>query len=806
MKYSIFLLFILWTLQLQGQHSITGRAIMQEGGPAIQVTVQVKGTPIATQTDRNGYFKLKDLPQGTIYLIFTSLEVKRKEIKVSEEDRITPLSVVLTPSERHVLEEVTVQSQSEKRKIETSGFAAQVIEMKEVSLRNVTTNELLDRTVGVRVRQNGGLGSDVTYNLNGMSGNAVGIFVDGLAISTYGSSFSIQNIPPAMIERVEIYKGVLPAHLSGDLLGGAINIVLKRGAGLKNNFQASVSYGSFNTVQSDVNGQFRDPRSGFTLRGSVFQSYTDNNYEIWGRFVRNETPEGRMEPIRVKRFNDAYRSFGGRVEAGFTEVSWADQFLIGYNGSDVYNEIQHGQYMTRPYKGRFTESQAHVMSLQYAKSHFLLKGLHFHVNGVYSQRSQYVQDTVTTNYTWEGIPHLGRRFNADGTVSLFPTRSPYGAQQGAPTMMDIDRQIFNIRSNLRFALHPQHQFVLNHVYYTTDRKDADALRTVMEMLYRSSSDLSKNVWSLAYEFNAWEHRLKTNFFAKHYQQTIQRIHPYQSTVNGIPTRVVDSISNTKTSMGYGFAVSYAITSRWMTIASAERAVRMPSDGEIFGGPAENITANPLLKPEVSDNINLGLKWRVFESDTRHHWQAGVSGFLRNTHDQIMQRTDDRLNEATQTSPFVNLGRTQAIGFEVEGSYHYGSQFYLQFNASKFNALFKMPETVHYNKQVPNQPYFTFNTSAQYQCNDVFLKHARLQFFYQLGYVHPFNITWEEVPYSKTPEQWIQDVGMSYRFPNQKFLISLDAKNITDRPAFDNFAVQKPGRAFYLKLNYTINKF
>src|SRR5690606_23709065 len=122
----------------------------------------------------------------------------------------------------------------------TQGFAVAVVETKEASVRNIQTNELLDRTVGVRVRQNGGLGSNVVYNLNGMSGRAVGIFIDGIEISTYGSSFNLNNIPPAMIERIEVYKGVLPAHLSGDLLGGAINIIMKKGT-LNNNLTASVS-------------------------------------------------------------------------------------------------------------------------------------------------------------------------------------------------------------------------------------------------------------------------------------------------------------------------------------------------------------------------------------------------------------------------------------------------------------------------------------------------------------------------------------------------------------------------------------
>lgn len=119
---------------------------------------------------------------------------------------------------------------------------------------------------------------------------------------------------------------------------------------------------------------------------------------MWGKFVRNILPNGRYEYVRARRFNDAYRSTGGQIQLGFMNVKWADQFLIGYNGSDDYKEVQHGTYMSIPYMGRFTESQANVLSLNYVKKNFLTRGLEFNVNAMYSQRGQVVVDTVKWNY------------------------------------------------------------------------------------------------------------------------------------------------------------------------------------------------------------------------------------------------------------------------------------------------------------------------------------------------------------------------------------------------------------------------
>lgn len=110
-----------------------------------------------------------------------------KNIVVDVEEAVVQLDFLLTESTTD-LDGVVVQAQSVKSEIETKGFAVEVVETQKVALQSLQTNDLLNRTAGIKVRQNGGLGSRVDYNLNGMSGNSVKIFIDGLSISTYGSS------------------------------------------------------------------------------------------------------------------------------------------------------------------------------------------------------------------------------------------------------------------------------------------------------------------------------------------------------------------------------------------------------------------------------------------------------------------------------------------------------------------------------------------------------------------------------------------------------------------------------------------
>lgn len=804
LKYSLVLHLCLLALVAGAQGLENGRVkgfVKTENGSAAagaSILVQpINQTFIATNDGSFGF----SVPAGKYQLLVThtGYESISQDVTVSS-NNTTSVSIVLRKPQFGEMKEVKVRSVSEKRVIETQGFAVNVVETKEASLRNFQTNELLDRSVGVRVRQNGGLGSAVNYNLNGMSGNSVRIFIDGIPVSTYGASFSLNSIPPAMIERIEVYKGVIPAHLSDDALGGAINVILKKAA--REMLSASISYGSFNTLQAHAAGVFRNDKNGLTLKASGFYNSSDNDYDVWGKFVRNILPNGRYEYVKAKRFNDAYRSGGALVELGFTDVKWADQFFVGYNFSDDYNEIQHGTYMSIPYNGRYTESQAHVFSLNYRKKDLFTKGLELTFNGMHSRRKEFISDTVRWNYSWYGEQSVG--------LSGEPILRPSGAQQGAPTLNHIDRNITTFRAGLSYDILRNHRLVVNHIFYNIDRTQQDMMRNAVEREFIGTRDLVKNISSVAWEMQGFNTRFRSNVFAKFYNQQIDRMNPVLREVNGEMKKEEDRTSGKNRATGYGIALSYAITEKLMLLTSAERAVRMPSESETFGSPGDNITENLGIRPEVSNNLNIGLKTGPFVYG-KHRLTISVNGFIRDTRDKIVQRINPRLNDAVQTDPFENLGKTMSKGFESELRYAYDNNFQVQVNFSKFNSVFNVKEDAngrpyeYYNQQLPNEPFFTVNSSVQYGFKNIIQKGSKLNLYYHFGFVERFYTTWLEIEDFRTPRQYIQDLGMSYVFPNKRFTVSADARNIFDKQAYDNFAVQKPGRAFYLKFNYTLHQ-
>ncbi|RZK63578.1 MAG: TonB-dependent receptor, partial [Pedobacter sp.] len=240
---------------------------------------------------------------------------------------------------------------------------------------------------------------------------------------------------------------------------------------------------------------------------------------------------------------------------------------------------------------------------------------------------------------------------------------------------------------------------------------------------------------------------------------------------------------------------------------------------IYGEPENNLLANPNILPELAINSNLGGRYN-FNTSNQHKFSLYGNAFWRNGYDKIIQQTrvdpviEGRENqvEDIQVTQFVNLSKTQSIGFEAEFNYIYDNKLNTMVNFSKFNSLYKVeldergnPNSL-YNKQVPNEPFFTVNGNIQYRFDNLFQKKSVMNVYYNAGYVAAFSTIWIESEWFTTPNQFTHDLGASYRFPTGKLVASLDCKNLLNAEVYDNFGVQRPGTAFYFKLNYTINNF
>lgn len=776
--------------------SVVRGRITSDEGPLELATVYLEGTNIHTSTNARGEYHLP-IPEGRHILCvqYVGMAAHRQEIHVRRDARLVK-DIKLSADKSQVLREQVVVGRRAGRRDRDNGFAVQLVETQRLAAQSIQTSEILERTAGVKVRQEGGLGSRTNFNINGFSGNAVRIFIDGSPADNYGSSFSIQSIPPALIERIEVFKGVVPGHLASDALGGAINIVLKDQT--RSSLQTSYSYGSFNTHQWNLAGSLRT-KAGIALEGSAFYNYSDNDYEVWGREIEVKDYRGIIRPAtgRMRRFHDAYRSYGARISVGVVQRPWADKLMLTGILSDNYKEMQHGTTMRNVYGDRHSRGDSRVLELSYQKKRLAgLPGLDLTFDASYSWLHRQVIDTVGIQYSWAGVI-----VGADG----LPVRYSSGAEVGSqPTMAgDHDRTLM-LRGMLTYLLGERSHVHLGYLYNDFRRTVSDPLENPLLVQLQDTRDLTKGILTATYERIDLEGQLRSSFFYKHYHQRATSHEPYLDR-GSVLTR---SVSKQVDFSGYGLTLAYSVTPKLLFTASAEQALRLPSPNELFGNASTNLLPPATdLQPERSTNVNLGINYALDLG--RHSLGLNTTLLYRDTRGMIRQAI---MTGSFDFSRYENLDNVLSYGIDTELSYTYDHRLDARIGVSKLLALFNTEfneqgdRYQYYRMHIRNEPSLKINGSLSYTQPNLFVRGGRGTIHGAVNYVEAFHRDWSNVGSNNLaiiPMLLTTDLGLSYAFPQHRLTLSLDAKNIFDRQVYDNYGLQKPGRAFYAKLTYRI---
>ncbi|MEM9144249.1 MAG: carboxypeptidase-like regulatory domain-containing protein, partial [Bacteroidota bacterium] len=487
----------------RAQNLISGSVQDEQGLTLPGVTILIKGTTQGTSTDMEGNFELK-VPAATVVLVFSGIGYETKEMEVnaavaSKKFRIT-LKDALTQ-----LNAVEVVGESKSSQIEKKGFSVAAIETAEIKTQSVRINAVLNRTAGVRVRSAGGIGSDFEYTLDGMSGNAIRFFIDGIPMDYFGSSYSINNLPVSLIDRIDVYKGVVPVELGSDALGGAINLVTDQN--LDNFMEASYSFGSFNTHEVALHGQWR-AKSGFTTRLSTFYTYSDNNYKVWGEGVfYGEEGTGRAIEFTkdnpAERFNDDFQTLMGKLDVGFVGKKWADRFFIGLLASDQKKGVQTAQTMAQVF-GEFRNNEEVLMPhLSYTKNDLFAKGLDVNAFAGYSDVTTVVVDTTMNRYDWRGQ-----------IIGTNPGGGENG-RNGRSLFTQKDKSVVT-RLNTTYKLPLDFKLGFNYLHSSTRRNGEDPFSPVFRIPFVEPQNIGTHFAGLSLETVQLENRLNANIFVKYY--------------------------------------------------------------------------------------------------------------------------------------------------------------------------------------------------------------------------------------------------------------------------------------------------
>lgn len=234
------------------------------------------------------------------------------------------LALQVQAQETVELDEVKVTAGRVEQELMDVNMSVSVITQEEIrrsSARNV--GELLEDIPGVRINNDGGQGMK-RIKIRGEDAFRTLVMIDGQKVSEHKSmSGSPMLIDPSMIERIEVIKGPASVLYGSDAIGGAINIITKKG-GTK-------------PIEGEVSAGMNTSASGKNASGSIYGGIDGWKYRLSASIEDNDnlkTPKGEMENTYFTA-----RSVSGFLSYDFTPDATVgaslDYYDLEFGSSDV---------------------------------------------------------------------------------------------------------------------------------------------------------------------------------------------------------------------------------------------------------------------------------------------------------------------------------------------------------------------------------------------------------------------------------------------------------------------------------------
>lgn len=601
---------------------------------------------------------------------------------------------------------------SETERLKQSADAVSVVDTRRAKQETVDLGEVLARTQGVAVRRTGGLGSGTRFALNGFQDDQVRFFVDGVPLERAGYPNGIANVPVNLVERVEVYRGVVPVRLGADALGGAVNLVSE--TRYSSRLGASYQVGSFGTYRATAAGRYRHPDSGFVVGASGYVDTARNDYLV---DVEVTNTRGQLVPARVRRFHDGYRAYGARAEVGVVDKSWAKKLVLEGFVAGYDKDLQNNIVMTIPYgEARYGE----VVSGATARWDTRI-GQDVDVNVVanFAHRNVHFSDTSEWLYDWFGRRLRQRR--VPGEITDRPIDQRLDENSGFARAVVAWR--VGEGHALRGSITPS---------YTARTGEDRALEPGSPDPLDGRRSLLTTVTGLEYQLDAFRDRLENVVFVKDYVYAARGRELSQASDQYVSRDRDDH------ALGAGDALRVRVTPWFYAKASYEWATRLPRVDELFGNGVL-VLPNLSLLPERSHNANLGphFEWK----------KTALGSFILDLN--VFYRESSRLIALLGTQvgyQFDNVFGARGVGLENAVAWSSPGRWISLDGTFTWQDLRNTSGEgafgVYQGDRIPNRPYLFGSWGARGHVPKVGFATSTLEPFYYGRWVDSFYRAWE----------------------------------------------------------------
>jgi TonB-dependent SusC/RagA subfamily outer membrane receptor len=268
----------------QNNFPVTGKITDNAGSPLQGVTVQVKGTKIATATDATGTFSI-NAPSGSSVLVFSSVGFTSKEVPIENKAWV---NVAMSTAD-NPMDQVVVIGYGAVKKKDLTGAVTGINE-KDIKSRPVVDalQAMQGKVAGVDIGSTERPGTVGTINIRGVrsltASNSPLYVVDGIPLMTGG----IEYINPNDIESIDVLKDASATAIYGSRgANGVVIVTTKQGKAGKTSLSLNLS----TTAEKLIDRQ------------DMFNAEDYINFRRWARYYQNPAtnPRGDQPNIAYDR-------------------------------------------------------------------------------------------------------------------------------------------------------------------------------------------------------------------------------------------------------------------------------------------------------------------------------------------------------------------------------------------------------------------------------------------------------------------------------------------------------------------------
>ena len=777
-RMSILSFLLLWSYSMFAQlQPIEIKIIDAENGNSIEfATIQWKNLNApaytnGTTTDNKGIARLSAPSNQKLMLMVSFVGYQTIIDTIITNQKHYTLKLFPEPID---LADVVIVRKTRAQVLRESPEAVSVIDAKELQGRSISLETVLNKTIGLKVGQTGGLGSSSRIIVHGLEGNRIQILWDGIPMSNSDGAFSLDEIPIDIIERIEVYKSIIPARFGCDGLGGAINIVTKEFS--TDYLDASYEFGSYQTHKGSVFSRKNFPKSGILIGMGGYYTTAKNDYSF-------RVPE--RENLLVKRDHDRFQSYMLKGKIAFTKL-WFDEISTEFGYYNRFNEIQG---ILKNIQHAENQSGMFMLENKLIKSGILNDRLNLESHLSLSHMTNNFVDIAQVNYDFEG--------------NIYPSPNGMGETGEVPHNSNDKSLEINERINFDYKLSANQSLNLNTLINYAQRQPNDEIASQHAgfVIGGFPSKKTSVISGLTWDTKLFDRKLTNMFSAKyfHLHSEIEDLTSYEM------IEAPKKKNNTTSQIGWIEAMKYEAFRGFHLKASYQRAIRLPNSQELFG---DGIITFPAagLKPEKSHNFNLGFLIDKNDILGLSRLQFEVNGFYMQVSDMI------KLMKQHMAAGYVNAEKVHIKGIETELKlditpmvYAYGNLTYQDLR----DVLNYLPGTQAPNPtkglRLPNIPYLFANFGAEYHRDQLF-KNWHIKAFWDGKFTDEFFYFWEltELQKRHIPRSFVNDIGLLLTYKN-KYSVALECHNMMNKEVWDQFRQPLAGRTFHLKFRYVFSK-